>query len=208
MNILFLSSLLGWWNPWPTRICFQGGIWNQFCHVGTTPMRQRMSFREVEPETNRKTSFLSLLLAVGIREKKSDFANIGIRKTAGEINCYPKKWPWGHGTFANLSFHVSFGCRYLILLLHPGFWHSYDSVYTWIILFSQERSSKLLQKRLCPSKISLLIFCPCREWYIKHHLLIHKLLNIFDLTRALSIQCPVEKVYWVPSSPLRHKYLI
>lgn len=155
-----------------------------------------------------KFSFFSLLLAVGVREKKSDFANTGIRKTAVETNCYPKKWPWGHGTFADLSFHVSFGCRYLILLLHPGFWHSFDSVYTWIILFSQERSSKLLQKRLCPSKTSLLIFCPCGEWYIQHALLIHELLNIFDLTHALSLQCPVEKVYWVLSSPLRHKCLI
>lgn len=93
---------------WPTRSCFQGGVRNQFCHAGTTPMRQKMSFREVVPEANTQPPFSSLLLVVCVGEKKSDFVNIGIRKTAGDTSCCPKRWAWGHSTFSNLSFHIFF----------------------------------------------------------------------------------------------------
>lgn len=60
--------------------------------------------------SQRTTSFFPLLLAVCVGEKKSDFANTGIRKTARDNNCscYPKRWTRGHSTFSDLSFHIFF----------------------------------------------------------------------------------------------------
>lgn len=128
--------------------------------------------------------FPSLLLAVSLWGKRSNFANMAM-KTALETSCYTEICAF----FSNSSnffkhFYVS---HYLFNYFTLHFVHSaysFCSTYTQNTPFSQARSEKLLLSRLFPCKAFHLLFYPHGQRYNQHHLFFFSLVCIFDLTHA------------------------
>lgn len=112
MNVLFLSSLLGWQNPKPlaNNNLFPGRDMETVLLCWQNSHETKDVIHGRDARSQQTNSSFSLLLAVSVGEKKSDFANTGIRNTPGETSCYPKRWAWRHITFSNLSFHILFYC--------------------------------------------------------------------------------------------------